>query len=225
MKKLLFIPLLVTALLTVGCASNSAFNPATQVISDKEFIQKSPEERYEYTQSLRDNSVILAEKKRAEYLAEMPVYTGTKDAGHTLIWNRQLQVVDLYSGHLSKQVAMERQSQTQFLTNENGDLLLQSINGVMKPTPILTSSQTQEDLGRVLVKGGLNILGASLNGAVAAEIMSNEQCGSDCGGDITLVNQGGVSTSEAIAGAISNSAVNAVVGGCSTGKCTPVPMD
>lgn len=84
-----------------------------------------------------------------------------------------------------------------------------------KPLITLATAGQSSDIRKDAINGGIGILKAGANGALAAEIMSDGQCsGSNCGGAPVVVNAQAISSAGAEAGAN-------LSGGCGS-ACAPM---
>ncbi len=208
-----------------GCASTLPGGLVTPSMSDEDFVKASPEARDSYLKVIQEEDVLLTAKKDMEYQSGRPVFFGDKQTGFTMQWNKKLALVSIYPGHVSGAMGMETAAVLVFKADAKGNIHYQNQGGVEKPTTLLANVATQEGLGRLFVKGGFQVLSASVNGAWAAKIAADATCGANCG-NVTMVNTG----SNALAGASSNAQsganvdVNAVLGACPSGACTAIPM-
>lgn len=209
--------LLMTAVLLpffVGCAavgSKAGGGYVTPTMSDAEYLKASPEEQEQYRGVVKEEYVSLEAKKDIEYISGRPVYYGDTDTGYTVQWDKRLETVFIYPGHVSDPMGMQTQAIAMFRADTNGKMHFQNVNGVEKPTTLLTNVATQEGLGRLLVKSGAQILAGAANGAIAAQIRANHGC-DDCG-NTTLINAGGNNSAGALSSAVSESGAGVDING------------
>lgn len=216
LTKLLAISAVV--LLLSGCSSLT-------VMSNEEFIAASPKEKQEYLDKMDAEEQSLESKRTREYLAGREVEFSAGNAKYTKIWDRQAKIVYVYPGHSPGGTGIETQSILALRTDENGNVLYDQTG---KPIVILANVATQEELGRVLIKGGFQVAAGAVNGMGASLINRLVNAG-DCsngGCGTPIVNQNLVS-SEARSAAESavKAGVNAVLGSCPSGNCVPVSME
>jgi hypothetical protein len=185
--KLKLATLIPVAILVAGCSTLPG-GVVTPSMSDSDYVKAAPEAREAYLKAIREESEALTLKKTAEYQAERPVYYGDKVTGFTMLWNKKLQMVSVYPGHVSNPMGMETSSILVLRTDSEGGIHYQNQGGVEKPTTLLANVANQEGLSRLLLKGGLQVLGASVNGALAAKIAADASCGNNCG-NLTLIQQ------------------------------------
>lgn len=209
-----------------ACAGVGGNGYLTKTMHDDDFIKASAEEKNTYLSSVVDEEMQLRRKKDTEYSAGRPVKYGEPDTGYTIQWNKKLGHVYTFLGHSSGALHAETEGVMAYVADANGNILYQDAgNGFMRPTALLENVSTQEGLGRMLIRGGFQVTSAAANGLIAAKIHADNDCGDNCE-NITLVNQGGVSSSQSTADSnASGSASASVLGACPSGNCVAPPMD
>jgi hypothetical protein len=208
--------------LSTGCSTLKGGH-VTPSMSDAAFVKADSEARNSYLKKIQEEDELLTVKKDVEYLAGRPVFYGDKATGFTIQWNKKLSLVSVYPGHITGQMGLETAAVMVFKADGDGNIHYQNQGGVEKPTTLLSSVATQEGLGRLLVKGGFQVLSAGVNGALAAKINSDASCGSDCG-NVTMVNTGGNAGARSESQAGSRTDINAILGSCPGGSCVPIPV-
>lgn len=218
MAVLLIVPFL-------GACAGGAIRPGpvTPTMADADFVKASSEVKTQYLQAVQEEDVLLTAKKSTEYMAGRPVAYGDSSTGYTLQWDKKLGIVYIYPGHNPGAMSIESEAVMAFRADKNGNIHYQNTGGVEKPTTLLANVATQEGVGRMMVKGVFQVLGSTMNGAVAAKIHADSACGDGCG-NTTLINAGGNSQSLAGANATSGSSTtfDAVFNACPT--CVAIPM-
>jgi hypothetical protein len=211
------------ALVLGACATNPGH--VTPTMADADFVKAAPAERTKYLKDIEDEATALASKKDAEYTAGRPIYNGNKDTGYTYQWDKKLSLVYIYPGHNPGAMSLETQGVLALRADAKGNIFYQKDgSGVERPTTLLANVATQEGIGRVILKGGFQILGAAANGALAAKITTD--CGKDCGDTWNIQGgqggQGGIGVGiggSAAAGSSSQAGASSsagIISGCGT---------
>jgi hypothetical protein len=206
-----------------ACASNGPGSPFKDAPDAQQYSSMNEEER----EAAAANVQQTAAERRAWwndigepiFLAGEPVKVGTPDSGYTMHWVPKMGMTYIYPGHLNGAMGMEQSAIMAIATNEDGDFIQENTRGGgVRPVVLTANIATQEGLGRFLTRGLFQMGGAALNGAVAAQIHANDDCGENCG---NIVLQNG-SSAGASAGASSdatgtgNASSSSGGGGCVT---------
>lgn len=209
------------ALALGACATNPGH--VTPTMADADYVKAAPAERSKYLKDIEDEAAALASKKDAEYTVGRPVYNGNKDTGYTYQWDKKLSLVYIYPGHNPGALSLETQGVLALRADARGNILYQKDNlGFERPTTLLANVATQEGIGRVILKGGFQILGAAANGALAAEIAKCKDCGDTWNIQGGQGGQGGIGVGiggSAAAGSSSQSDSSSNAAITSTGGC------
>jgi hypothetical protein len=168
--------MLAFALFLGACATNPGH--VTPTMADADFIKAAPAERVKYLKDVEDEDSALTSKKGVEYVSGRPVYYGNEKTGYTLLWDKKLSLLHVFPGHNPGAMSLETQGVLTLRTDAKGNIFYQKDgSGVERPTTLLSNVATQEGIGRVILKGGFQVLGAVTNGALAAEIAKCKDCG------------------------------------------------
>jgi hypothetical protein len=205
--------------LLVACASHQGF--VTETMNDADFVKASSEVKSQYLKVVKEESELLDSKKNVEYQSGRPVSFGDGDTWYVKQWDKAHKVVYVYPANSPGGTGIETQSILSMRTDERGDLIYDQSG---RPLILLANVATQEELGRVLIKGAFQVLGAGVNGALAAKIQADASCGDNCG-NTTLINAGGSSSAAALSETVAQSVLNAAFqSSCPSGNCEAVPI-
>ncbi|MCA9359852.1 hypothetical protein KC850_02315 [Candidatus Kaiserbacteria bacterium] len=218
--RILFAFVLVSTM--AACATNGS-GYLTETMDDDDFIRAKQDQKEAYLKAVVDEATALQWKKDTEYSAGRPVPYGDEKTGYTLHWDNKLLLVHIYPGHSNGMMGIDEEALLTLQTDEKGNIKYQELaNGMggtyQKPTIFLANVATQEGLGRVLLKGGIQVGSSFMNGGYAADKYADAECGNNCGN----IYNGSMSQSlaEAAANVTANAAAEAS-GGCATGTCAP----
>ncbi len=221
LTKLLAISAVV--LLLSGCGINKGV--VTDSMDNADYLSASEAERSAYLNKIQAEEQALAKKRSTEYMLGRPVPFGDGDTRYTKQWDKDNSIVHVYPGHAPGGTGIEAQSVLSMRTDENGNVLYDQTG---KPIVILANVATQEELGRVLIKGGFQVAAGAVNGMGASLINRLVNAG-DCsngGCGTQVVNQNLVSSkSDSTADAAVKAGVSAVLGTCPSNNCVPVSME
>lgn len=214
--------MLCLMLLLTGCSGMDM-----KVMSNEEYLAISPAERQEYLNSIKERDILIREKQRDEYQRGLAVEFESGGSAYTKIWDRHFKIVYVYPKNSAGMAGagIETQAVLAMKTDENGDLVYEQdrISGMLKPVTILANVATQEELGRMLIRGGFQVAAGAVNGLGASLVHrlvnANDCSGGACGGS-PIINQNLVK-SEAFSGATSaiEAGINATVGATCPGGC------
>jgi len=210
----------VSLVLVLGaCASG-----VTKTMSDAEFIKLSEQERSEHLKTVRSESITL-DRKRTEYWENGKVVHFEQDGVYeSARWDKQKGLIYIYPGFTNGVFDLNTHGVLALRADADGHIMYEPDGrGGQRPTTLLANVATESGLGRVFLQAGSQIVSSGVSGALAAEILD---CGSNCGGDITLVNQGGVSQATSLAEGVGNASAGASAAvGCATGNCAAPPTN
>ena len=153
-------------------------------MDNADFVRASAEDRAAYLNNVSAEDRLITQKRQAEYLAGRPVEYGNGRTGYTLQWNRIARMAYVYPGHTTGAMGMETSAMMAFATDAHGNTL--SGNGG-SPIVLMANVATQEGLGRVALGLGTQVVGAAVNGSIAAKINADGSCGENCMGDLTQI--------------------------------------
>ena len=200
---------LAATVMTTGCLATM---PGP--ISEVEYLGLSPEGRSEYLAKRTADKQALEVKKDTEYDLGDPVHYGSPDKGFTLQWIkgqkgekglRETGFVSLCKGHTTGFFGIDTSLCSVARADQYGNLHLQKVGGVQKPTTLIKGNTSQKGMGRVLVEGGFKLGAGYLNGGYGAEVRADSCADGNCSGDTTLINAGANSSAAALSDAVSTS--------------------
>ncbi len=215
MKTLFKVFCLAAILLLTACAGGGT------VMDNSDYLSADKAGRSAYLKKIQEEENALVEKRNVEYHLGRPVQFDTGDAKYTKQWDRQAKIVYVYPGHSPGGMGIETQSILALRTDENGDVLYGPDN---RPVTILANVATQEEFGRMMVKGGFQIASGAVNGMGASLINRLVSANNDCsngGCGNPIVNQNLVK-SESVSGSNADvkTGINATLGGsCGPSGC------
>lgn len=220
----------LAALLLGACASPRIMPVASQ----EEYIKMTPEERKAVDQEAKQvaDAAEAWWKNVGEvlYKKHQPVTVGTEGARWTMQWHSlpgDYDAVTVYPGYNPPGMnGNNSEGMYTALADKQGNILYaKGAGGIVSPNRLLANVTTDEDFGRLVARGVLQIGSAASNGLLGQIYRTERGCdGGNCGGgsSISLTNVGGVSTAASGATAKSESATDATIdiGGLCPG-CKP----
>lgn len=215
---------IITTLLLGACAGGATRpGPVTPQMSDKDYLAAAPEDREAYLKAIKDEQVALATKLETEYRAGRPVTRGTSATGYTMQWDSFHKIVYIYPGHNPGSMSIESESVMAYLTNEDGDILVEDTPAGSRPVKLLANVATQTGANRMLIQAGAQVFASGVNGALAAKIAADANDCDGCGG-LPAINVNSQASSGSIAEAVGTGNSTAVTGSCPSGGCLSVPL-
>ncbi|MEY3784006.1 MAG: hypothetical protein RLZZ230_328 [Candidatus Parcubacteria bacterium] len=221
MKNLLKLLVMLTVVtLLSGCAISKGV--VTESMDNAKYLASSEAERSAYLGQIQEEDQTLSQKRDIEYVLGRPVPFGDGDTRYIKQWDKFSKIVHVYPGHSPGGNGIETQAVISMRTNDKGELLYDQTG---RPIIILANVATQEELGRVLIKGGFQIAAGAVNGLGASlvnRLVNSGSCsGGNCGGSSPIINQN-VVRSESTAGSLADVGVKidtAIGGLCGSGAC------
>lgn len=189
--------------------------------TDAEILQMNQEDKLEtFVTEVETEQEVLVNTKTRLYKSELPVTFGNEKTGYTMQWDKFNRVVHYYPGHQTSHFGIDQENTLSLMTDEEGRILFQNTRGGIEPVRLLANVATQEGMGRVWSKLGVQF-GSSVGANLGVGLINAAtRCeGDECGGP-TVINQVGASAgarSESISQ--QQSGVSVTTGGCASGTC------
>ncbi len=184
---------IIPALLAItACSAGGPNTNVTPTMTNASYVRASAEDRAAYLSNVQGEDALLTQKNQVEYLAGRPVHYGDGRTGYTLQWNRTMRTAYVFPGHTTGAMGLDTSAMMAFATDAHGNTL--AGNGG-SPIVLLANVATQEGIGRFGLRLGTQVLGAGINGALAASINAAAQCSENCGSPIQVIaNSGSTAT-------------------------------
>jgi hypothetical protein len=213
---ILVLPILGACSATMGHVSDT--------MSDEEYLGSSKDVKDAYTVTVAEEAISLQPKKNAEYAAGRPVHYKDPETGlfRTIQWDKMLGIIYIYPGKMTGMMTMNTHGVVMAKATSLGAIdYVPDGRGGVRPVIFLGNVASEEGAGRMLTRGAFQVLAASANGAIAAKIYGDNDCGNNCG-NITV--QNGSSSQSASESAASGSA-NLGLNTCPSGNCAVIPTE
>lgn len=175
-----------------ACASAGSGSSAHTRMSDSEYLKVSETERVAYRDQLKSDTNDLAAKWQSELEAYLDVRTGDARTGTTIQCSwvpGSYNLINVYPGH--NPPGMSGAASEGFLTlvadKKCQPYYAIAEDGTPSVVRLLSNVAAQEDIARVMAKGGFQVAGSLFSG-VGAQALANAK---DCDGCGTTFNVAG----------------------------------